>query len=152
MAATCHLASPGSTQGGPQHHSDKQLHDESTSNHDGKRALRVRSDGVRHGCRQKPECGHQPGHHDRPQTEGCTFLGGFARAHPARTKLIDVLQHIIVRLFSTDTPISARNPKHEQTEKCVCVSNWLNKPPRGERAMTDSVRHEIQFLEMIYDL
>ena len=43
------------------------------------------------------------------------------------------------------------NPKHEETEKCVCVSYRLNKPPSGERATADSVRHEIQFLEMIYD-
>lgn len=79
-------------------------------------------------------------------------MAGSRGAHPACTKLIDVVQHIIVQLISTDTPISARNPKHEETEKCVCVSNWLNKPPSGERAMTDSVRHENQFLEMIYDL
>ena len=42
--------------------------------------------------------------------------------------------------ISTDTPISARNPRPEETEKCVPVKSKLRMPPRGERATTARIK------------
>src|SRR5208337_2784394 len=58
---------PPDIKSGQQKNAHQQVGDQSADNHDGKRPLRIRSDVVRESSRQKPQGGHQHGHHNRPE-------------------------------------------------------------------------------------
>src|SRR5579864_2773423 len=84
---------PEDVQGGPEDYADDQFYDEASHDYDGKGALRVGADVVRHGGGQQAQGRDQHGHHDRAETERGSFFCCFPHRHAASTQLVDVLDH-----------------------------------------------------------
>src|SRR6202011_3859091 len=70
-----------------------QIRDEAADDHNRKRSLRVRTDGVRESCRQQSKRCYKHGHHDGTKPEYRAVDRGVRNGVTARTKLIDVFEH-----------------------------------------------------------
>jgi hypothetical protein len=72
---------------------DKEHGHQTTNDHNGKRALRIGTDLMRHGRGHQPERVYQHCHQNRAKTKHSTVLRRIQDRITARAKLVDVLHH-----------------------------------------------------------
>src|SRR5215472_12757789 len=76
-----------------QENAHQQSSQEASNNHNGEGPLRVRPDSPRDGRGQQTESSHEGSHQDRAKPQNGPVNGSILYRVPARTQLIDVLQH-----------------------------------------------------------